>query len=181
MSLITEDGSAKPDSESYISVADATAYHANRGNSAWASVATDAIREQLLRKATDYMTQAYRNRWKGTRVSASQALDWPRNFVEYSDFEAATLNGSVLIGGYYYYPADEVPVEVKNACADLALKAIAGDLNADLSQGVVREKIDVIEVQYDTLSPQYVRYRSIDQLLMPLLKSSGASHQVRRT
>ena len=180
MSLNVETGNASPSSESYASVAEADLYNSNRGNTAWAALTT-AAKEQALRKGTDYLVQAYRLRWKGSRVSSTQALDWPRNFVEISDYEAATLNGSIIIGGYLYYPADQVPTEVKNACIEMALKASTQTLNEDLTQGVVREKIDVIKVQYDSLSPQYVRYRAIDQLLMPLLKSSGANHQVRRT
>ena len=78
MSLICEDGSGKSDSESYISVADASSYHTARGNTAWAALATDALREAALRRATDYMRQAYRSRWQGYKVNEDQALDWPR-------------------------------------------------------------------------------------------------------
>jgi len=49
--------------ESYISVADADTYHASRGNAAWAAIATTAIKEQCLRRATDYMTAEYGARW----------------------------------------------------------------------------------------------------------------------
>ena len=73
MALIVEDGSIVTGAESYISVADASTYHSNRGNTAWASLSTDAIREQCLRKATDFMRQAYRSRWQGYRVNEDQA------------------------------------------------------------------------------------------------------------
>jgi len=48
--------------ESYASVADADTYHANRGNAAWAALTTP-VKEQSLRKATDYMTGEYGSRW----------------------------------------------------------------------------------------------------------------------
>jgi hypothetical protein len=48
--------------ESYVSVADADTYHANRGNASWAALTTTQ-KEQALRKATDYMVGAYQSRW----------------------------------------------------------------------------------------------------------------------
>ena len=131
MTLIAEDGSGKSDSESYISVADASNYHTVRGNTAWAALTTDAIREQCLRKATDFMRQAYRSRWQGYKVNEDQALDWPRYGVE--------VEG-------YAVDSDIVPTEVKNACAELALKASAAELNPDLTQGVLSETVGSISV-----------------------------------
>ena len=158
MALIVEDGSGKSDSESYISVADASNYHTVRGNTAWAALATDALREAALRRATDYMRQAYRSRWQGYKVNEDQALDWPRYDVE--------VEG-------YAVDSDIVPTEVKNACAELALKASAADLNPDLTQGVLSEQVGSIQVTYDKASPQFTRYRAIDALLSPYLKAGG--------
>jgi hypothetical protein len=181
MALIVEDGTGKADAESYISVADASTYHTARGNAAWAALASDTVREQCLRKATDYMTQTYRLRWGGYRVSGTQALDWPRNFVMREDFQSASINGYQMLGGNYYYPNDEVPTEVKNACAELALKASSGTLLADLNQGAKRKKVDVIEIEYDQYSPQTKRYVAIDRLLAPFMSGSSASHSVVRS
>ena len=158
MTLIVEDGSIVTGAESYISVADASTYHTARGNTAWAALATDALREAALRRATDYMRQAYRSRWQGYKVNEDQALDWPRYDVE--------VEG-------YAVDSDIVPTEVKNACAELALRASAADLNPDLTQGVAREKVGQIEVEYDKASPQFTRYRAIDALLSPYLKAGG--------
>jgi len=164
MALIVETGSIIADAESYCSVADATTYHAARGNTAWAALATDALREAALRKATDYMTQAYRSRWQGARYTETQALDWPRQGV---------VRDSWAVG------YDEVPTEVKYACAELALKAATADLSPDLTQGVTREKVGQIEVEYDKSSPQRVRYAAIDAMLAPYLKSGGSGCMVR--
>ena len=158
MTLIVEDGSGKSDSESYISVADASNYHTVRGNTAWAALATDALREAALRRATDYMRQAYRSRWQGYKVNEDQALDWPRYDVE--------VEG-------YAIDSDIVPTEIKNACAELALRASAADLNPDLTQGVLSEQVGSISVTYDKASPQFTRYRAIDALLSPYLKAGG--------
>lgn len=174
MPLVVEDGAGLSTAESYISVEDANTYHANRGNTTWTAL-TDEQCEQLLRKATDYMTQVYRLRWEGTRVSSTQALDWPRNWVEMDDFAAVTVNGAQTIGGYYYYPSDEVPIEVARACAELALLANSTDLNPPISRRTIREKVDVIEVEYDKNSPQYTVFRAIDNMLAPFLKMIGGS------
>lgn len=174
MPLTVELGTGASDSESYSSVADADTYHDLRGNTNWATMQT-AEKEASLRRATDYLNQVYRMRWDGTRINSTQALDWPRAFVVRKDFEYGGLNGQTVIGGSYYYPNDEVPIEVKNACIELAFKAASGELAADLEQGVIREKVDVLEVEYDRTSPQYKRYRAIDLLLAPLLKVNGNS------
>lgn len=166
MALIVEDGSGRTDSESYISVANATARHAAFGNTAWAALATDALREAALRNATAYMQQAYRSRWTGLKLTAAQALDWPRYGVVVDGYDVAS---------------DIVPTEIANACADLALKASAGELNADLERAVIREKVGPLEIEYSAHSPQQIRYRAIDQMLSPYLSGSSASFRVTRT
>jgi GH43 family beta-xylosidase len=158
MTLIVEDGSIVTGAESYATVAEATAYHAARNNTAWAALATDALREAALRKATEYMVSTYRARWQGTRKTEDQALCWPRY--------------DVVIEGYLVDDAS-VPETIKRACAELALRASAADLNPDLTQGVAREKVGQIEVEYDKASPQFTRYRAIDALLSPYLKAGG--------
>lgn len=180
MALIVEDGTGKTDAESYVSVADATTYLSNRGYSAFTGLATDALKEAALRKATDYMVQVYRAQWKGTRVTSEQSLDWPRSYVLRDDYQYQGLNGSTTIGGYLYFPSDEVPPEVANACALLAEKSVSGDLAPDLEQRVKREKIDVIEVEYADYGPQHTTYRAIDNLLAPFLQNTGASRKVIR-
>lgn len=173
MALVTEDGSGRSDSESYISVADATAYHAARGNSAWAALATDTVREQLLRKATDAMLQMFAGRWDGTRVSSTQALDWPRYNVPMKDGPA---NLPYSYGVRSYYPSNTVPAAVARACAELALRAASGDLVADGTQAVIREKVGPLEIEYQPGSNDAANYRAIEGMLLPFLK--GASGQV---
>jgi hypothetical protein len=159
--FVVEDGTGLVDAVSYLSVADADLYHARRGNTSWATMSNGAKKAALV-KATEYLGQIYRMVWKGTRVNGTQALDWPRAYV-LRDF-----------------PSDEVLVEVKNATAIMALKSISGELISDLTQGVIREKVDVLEVEYDKNSPQWVRYREIDNLLRPLLTSSGSNRKLLR-
>lgn len=167
MTIVVEDGTGKINAESYISVADATTYHAARGNAAWAALATDAVREQSLRKATEYMGQVYRLRWKGARYTTTQALDWPRSNV-YVDSATVIEN-------------DDVPVEVVRACAEYALKASAATLYADEDRAAIREKVGPIETEYSAFSSQTKRYPSIDALLAPYLSGGNGQYLVART
>lgn len=163
MTLTVEDGTGKADAESYISVADASTYHANRGNTTWATMSTTEM-EQALRRATDYLGQAYRNRWAGYRTVSTQALDWPRWGVLRDD---GFINS--------YYADNAVPTEVKNACAEMAWKAASGELAPDIEQRTKSEKVGPLAVEYADYGPQYTQYRAIDNLLAPLLKSTGGA------
>lgn len=158
MSIITEDGTIVTGAESYCTVAFADEYHAKRGNAAWDALDDTDAKEPALRKATEYMTAVYRARWQGVRYTETQALDWPRAGVVRDSWQVDT---------------DEIPVEVQRACAELALRASAADLNPDLTQGVLSEQVGPISVTYDKSSPQRTRYAAIDAILSPYLKAGG--------
>lgn len=163
MALIVETGEGIANAESYISVADATARHAALGNAAWTGA--DAVKEAALRRATQYMLQSYRGRWKGTRLKREQALDWPRYGARVDGFDL---------------PSNEVPPEVANACADLALRALSADLNADQGRAVIREKIGPLETEYAAYSPQGTQYRAVDMALSAYLSGGGATARLTR-
>lgn len=171
MALIVEDGSIVAGAESYVSVANADVYHSNFGNAAWAVLATPA-KESALRKATGYMQQVYRLRWKGTRTGTTQVLDWPRFGVFVEDVAYA--------GFPYYVGVNVIPAEVQNACAELALKSSTTDLAPDVEREVVREKIGPLETEYAPGTPQYVRYRAIDLMLKIYLETTGISGKLVR-
>lgn len=174
MTLIVETGAALSTAESYISTADALTYHAARGITTWSTLSTTE-QEQALRRATDYMVQVYRKRWAGTRKTDTQALDWPRYDVPRQDGPGS------LVSGLSYYADDLVPAEVVKACAELALRAAAGEMAPDIGRVTTREKVGPLEVEYGPGVP-YVRYRAIDNLLAPLLmaSTSGASTMLSR-
>lgn len=157
MTLVVEDGTGLANAESYASVAEFKTYHANIGNDV--ALITDTTIEQLLRRATQYMVAVYRQRWQGRRTLSTQALDFPRY--------------DVVVDGYSVL-SNIVPLEVKNACCELALKANDGALMVDVGQTVIREKVDVIEVEYDKFSPVQTRYSQIDNLLYPFLSSANS-------
>jgi len=138
---------------SYASVDEADAYHVERGNAAWAALATER-KQQLLVIASDYMSEAYAAAWQGSRATAAQALDWPRSGVEAFGYEIL---------------ASIIPPAVGRACAVLALKALAGPLAPDLGRVVSRQVVGPIETQYADYSPQNKRYLSVDRMLAPYM------------
>jgi len=116
--FIVEDGTAKADAVSYATINYANDYHARRGNQAWGNLSIGEKKAAMV-KAAEYLVEKYRMRFKGERVSTTQSLDWPRNWVEYADYQFITRNGAQVIGGFLYYPSNEVPEEVKAAQAEL--------------------------------------------------------------
>ncbi len=175
MSLIVETGAVVTGAEAYCTVAYADDYHSKRGNAAWAVLDDVDAKEPALRRATDYMVQMYRARWKGFRKSALQVLDWPRTFVYLEPF---------VTGGFGAYPflvADTiVPDEVMRVCAEFALRAATADLSPDLARGVLSETVGPLAVTYDPNSPESARYRALDALLAPYLSGSSMNAKLVR-
>jgi hypothetical protein len=168
MTLIVEDGTGLPNAESYISVASASIYFSARGNTLWPSDVPTC--EAALRLATDYMLGLYRMRWDGFRTSQTQALDWPRSFVPRPD----------LVGGYYgypnYYATNVVPIEVQQACAELALRYIVnGDLAPDIAHEDVTTSVKVgpIEIQYAPGASPLVTFTAVNRKLAPFFGTGG--------
>lgn len=156
MALVVEDGSGLATADSYVSVEQATAYHAKRASAAWTS-ATDAQKEAALIRASDYVTAFYT--FAGSRTTTGQRLAWPR----------------LGIAG--------VPEAVKMATAELALRALAGDLAPDNTSSttltgtgaLIEKKIGPMTLKWDktgsstTVKSTGPRFPLVDALLAPLL------------
>jgi hypothetical protein len=133
MALIVEDGTGKPDAESYASVAELRTYCNARGLGTVAALADDRL-EVLLRQATDYMLGAYGALWQGERAVVGQALDWPRTgVVAYGQPVADNI----------------VPAKVRDCCSLLAAKANTRPLLPDGKQLARKVKIGPIEKEFD--------------------------------
>jgi len=158
MALVTETGSGLSTAEAYATVAGFKAYCDARG----ITYGTDSVIEQLLRKGTDYLTEAYRSRWAGERVGTVQALDWPRFYVPYAD---TSVND--------YYPSTIVPAEVVRANIECAIRAATTTLNADRTQAVKRKKVGTVEVEYQDNTTTKVTLPAITGMLRPLLTGTG--------
>lgn len=175
MTLTVEDGTGLAAADAFISLAYAAAYHAARGNTAWAAgTVTDDAREQAIRRATTFLSIAFT--WQGFKVRArSQALAWPRSFVQ--DGEGNTVAN------------DEVPDEVEQATAEAALRelATAGALTPDYtpSERVSQETVGPISITYDLSRTDTEATRPImlivRDLIGPLLAAGGGSQVAGRT
>lgn len=158
MAFVVETGAGLSNANSYASVSAADGYVADRGITGWAGL-SQTIKEQSLVKATDYLEATYRDAWKGNRVNETQALSWPRY--------------NVIVDGFNC-PSNVVPLQVVNACVEMAIRAAAGEtLIADQGQRVKREKIDVIEVEYQDYSDPTQRYPFINRIITPFLLSAS--------
>lgn len=129
MALIVEDGTGKPDAESY---ADAATFAEYAGLFGRTIPVTEAEQEALLRRAALQMNTLG---WKGSRAVAGQALAWPR--------------AGVVRDGEYL-PAAYIPREIEQGQMALAFELAA--FEAQQAAGVVgavkRKKVDVLEVEY---------------------------------
>lgn len=166
MALIVEDGTVVADAESYASVAYADSYHDKRGHAAW-SEATTPAREQALRRATQYVDVHYRARFLGYREDDDQELEWPRLSV--------TDESGIILD-------QTIPVQLKHAVCELALRALDGDLLADEDRGgaVTRVKVGEIEQEYAESAPAGTTYRLVDELLGRLLRGGHRGVRIRR-
>lgn len=96
----------------YLTVAEFKAYHDDRGQ-AYGSV-TDSAIEQAIVKATSYLDGRFS--FVGTKsYGRPQSTAWPRT-------NAVDVDGDTVFG---------VPQEVKNACAEYALRALTAPLAPD--------------------------------------------------
>lgn len=169
MALETETGTASATAESYCSVATADAHHSARGMTNWATLLTEE-KEQALRRATDYMTSVYGPLWAGLRATTTQALDWPRTGVPRPE---------IYLG---FWAPTEIPPALVKGCAELALRAAAGELLGDQGREVVEQTVGPITTKYAAGSPQAKRYAAVDALLANLMtvpKGSGLMRLVR--
>ncbi len=163
--LIHETGAGVPNADSYVSVEDADAYHASRGNDLWAPILTER-KEQLLRKASDYITATYHGGWIGAAAYTVNLLAWPRNPTE------ARHYGLLALG---------VPTEVRYATAELALIANTISLipNPSNTRGKKRVKVGPIEVEYDSNSGTQTKFVAASLLLRPYLKTIASTNMAR--
>lgn len=161
--LVVEDGTAKSNANTYASVATADTYADDRGITSWATLTTTE-KEVALIKGTDYLEATYRLAWRGFRKTGTQALSWPRTDVEADGFTVES---------------GTIPSAVVYACIEAAVRAASETMVADQTQRVVREKVDVLEVEYAEFSDSQKRFPFIERLISPYLSSySGGGGMV---
>lgn len=137
MAFVAEDGTGLSNANSYIALAFADTYHADRGNASWA-LATEATRQAALIRATDYINKRFGKKFRGYKETKEQALEWPRT-------------GALDDDGFLLSGPDDIPRQLQFACSEYALRALtttplAPD-NANVGLSLNREKIGPIETE----------------------------------
>jgi hypothetical protein len=159
--IVVENGTGIATANSYATLAEADTYYDERHNVTWQSSSTSA-RTVALIKATDYIDYTYS--FKGTPSGTTQALQWPRT-------RATDINLIVI-------DSDVIPVELKRAVFELALRSLSEDIDPDLTtssqlQSETR-KVDVISRSFSyTAGVQVKRFTQVQKLLRGL--TSGSS------
>jgi hypothetical protein len=169
MTFVVEDGTGKINANAYIDDTWADTYFSERGIAAWTGI--QSVKQQAIVRATDYIEQRFRGRFRGDREfpDTPQALSWPRTNALYGE-------GQTIIA---------VPVELQKACAEYSLRALSATLAPD---PVVDATGRIVISQTSTVGPLtksttfaptsvplvFTPYPAADMLLRPLLRSSNA-------
>jgi len=146
---------------SYLSIASATSYFTNIGKlTNWASGTTTTQSAALIRSCYFMELQ----NWIGTKALSTQPLEWPRR--------------NVTDKNLFYISSTAIPLQIKWVQAELAYRFLNGDdplPDNDTTGNVIREKVDVVEIQYDSGGAQQVPSQPyIDTLLREWVRSKNA-------
>lgn len=161
MAIVVEDGTGKSNATSLTSVAFASTWWTARGDSVgWGPLST-TIKEQALVRASDYLRNQKRYRWRGTKLTFAQTMPWPRS-------GATERDGNTV-------PSDVVPWAVQEATAYLAGRMVTENLMPDLARGgeVTAESVGPISVTYAAGAPAYTTLQVVDGLLAPLCRGTA--------
>lgn len=152
MDLIIENGSIVGNANTYVTVADATAFAKARGVTLPAEESTKV----LVIKSMDWLESLFA-RYQGTLVSETQELQWPRKEVVLNGFNLAK---------------DAIPKLLKNAQCQVIMDLFSGidpQANFLATPAVIKEKVDVLETTYSELTPDTIPYlRKALDFLEPL-------------
>ena len=163
MAFTLEDGTGLPNSNAYVTAAEANTYLADRGSatSAWDALGTSE-KQRLIVLASDYVDVRFV--WRGERSLSSQNMEWPRRNAQRND-------GYLLTG---------IPTELKEAVIEYANRAAAAPLAPDplyqdenaplLSK---REKVGPLETEVRFAGggsvPSFRKYPTADEKLRELI------------
>lgn len=192
MTMVVETGVIVAGANSYTTTSAAELFFENTGDTVWLN-ATEENQEYALIKGALYMQQKYRLRWKGSRMDAFQALDWPRRGVDVPDFfDPFYANVFVPIDfrNTIFVPSTFIPPEVKHAQCLLARATMdsAGVSNVTLQPALgrvtKREKLGDLEVEYmDGAAGERLKtvYWDAHELLRPYLRPDINSGTIVRS
>lgn len=148
MAFTPEDGTGLDGANAYISVEYADGYFSDRGVTAWDNLETEA-KQAAIYRATDYVEARFGRRFRGIKLTTTQALAFPRSAL-YDD-EGTEVEG--------------IPDRFKQAVAEYAYRASSADLwnepYRDPKGRIVAEKSQVGPIMEDT---RYAFNRDVSEI-----------------
>ena len=141
LTLIKEDGSGKPDANSYVAVTDADAYFEGHMYAGVWSGAADDEKAVVLVMATRLIDSLYQ--FNGFRAHAEQALQWPRERCPDPDASFVSLSVLGWVGDNFVEP-DLVPAPVARATCEMARELLIADRTA----APPGEGVDVVQTAH---------------------------------
>lgn len=141
LTLIKEDGTGKPDANSYADVADGDAYHdGHLYATAWTGASADTKAAALV-MATRLIDAEFH--FGGARAGNGQALQWPRQ-----DCPDPDAPGDIV--GDWLVAADRVPRGVVDATCETARALIIEDRTANpLGEGLKFSSLGDLQQSFD--------------------------------
>ena len=159
MAIIVENGTGMPTANSFISLADAITYAALHGLTTFADAGDDEQQNIWLIRAAHYLRDEEMFPYRGTRLTLTQRLPFPRV-------------GAVERGAAEAYASNVVPWRMADAQVELAeLLAQGIDLMPVLPRGgaIRRKTIGPLTTEWFDGAPATSTFRSMIGLLRPLL------------
>lgn len=166
MAFIVEDETGLIDANAYITLVEARAYWDDRGFVHTGF--TDAQTQIAIIKATDYIENRFRTRFKGSREFEDQALSFPR--IDLFDEDGRLVTG--------------LPDRLKSATTEYTQRALSAELAPDpvvddtgLQVSRKKEKVGPIEEETAYVvggaTSIFQPYPNADRLLQEYLAASG--------
>lgn len=164
MALVIEDGTGVAGANSYVTVEEIQRYCNQRGLSLPEETAGV---ETLAVTAFDYV-EMFEPQFKGHKTTPNQRTAFPRSGV---------------VIGKYTLPSDEIPWQLKDAQCQATAEALDSDLLPNPSASVKKEKVDVIEVEYQDAAPVVAltvgAFPKVDLRLRDLIQQDSSFPRVR--
>ncbi len=147
--LVVEDGTAKANSNSYETSANAQTYYNDQG---YSETATDGA----MIRGSRALDALYRARFKGSKTTSGQAMAWPRLGVTDEDGNSVA--------------SDTIPAAVKHAAAELA-RHVPADQATDAGKSIESVKAGSVQVDFAGGYRSRTILDYVDELMAPYLMS----------
>jgi hypothetical protein len=159
MALVIEDGTQKSNANSYVTVAEYDAFLDARYTAR--TDISDAQAEAYILRAMDYFES---RQFVGKKATDTQALQWPRSYVD--------IDG-------YAIDTNEIPKQVKNSIYELAYGFEQGyGVSDPVSRETISESVGSLSVTYKNSSADRTLTPAATQAMRKLLMPNNRVHRV---